>query len=125
MTTPNTTGPSAEIQRYAIQACPYCVNHELFPIAKGAFVMYDDHLAALSRAREDARREALEEAVAPILASMVQCKADRENLDLVPVVEDEPDPNGCDRCDELQKIVDAIRALIHPTPQGETKEKQP
>lgn len=107
MTTPNTTGPSAEIQRYTVAAFPCshpecCGNVECkhFGDKDGFWVRHSDALAALSRAREEARREALEEAA----------KAVEDQWWL----------------DEIGKAaVKIIRALLTPTPQGETKEQQP
>lgn len=96
MTTPNTTGQSDEIQRYHHSRAV----DDVFASKNGKYVLYSDHLAALSRARDEARREALEEAA----------KAVEDQWWL----------------DEIGKAaVKIIRALIPNTPQGETKEQQP
>lgn len=70
--------------------------------------------AALARAREEARKEALEEA-----ADQVKC--------LISCVNAGPRNDGEEWyvVDTLEDAMSAIRALIHPTPQGETKEQQP
>lgn len=100
MTTPNTTGPSDEIQRFdpaLNEASVGLFSLTMDPSTQGDWVYYADHLAALSRAREEARKEALEEAA--------QAVEDQWWLD------------------EIGKAaVKIIRALLTPTPQGETKE---
>jgi hypothetical protein len=127
VTTPNTTGPSAEIQRYTVAAFPCshpecCGNVECkhFGDKDGFWVRHSDALAALSRAREEARREALEEAAKV-------CDARRaEWARLHPEV-------GGERVHAFDAGIlsasntcaERIRALIPNTPQGETKEQQP
>lgn len=110
MTTPNTNGPSDEIERYDPDIDPYR------PVENGNYVRHSDALAALSRAREDARREALEEAAKV-------CDARRaEWARLHPEI-------GGERVHAFDAGVlsasntcaERIRALIPNTPQGETK----
>lgn len=65
MTTPNTTGASGEIQRWTYRLIGGRGGVQLLDRIEakyGEAVLYDDHLAALSRARDEARRDALEEA---------------------------------------------------------------
>lgn len=90
------------IKRYAVEDCPQtycCAPASICEDSDGDWVLYSDHLAALSRAREDARREALEEAAKHFLSRM-------HDEYLGPY--------------EASEIV---RALIPNTPQGETKEQ--
>lgn len=101
MTTPNT------IKRYDNYY------YEMDERPEGEFVKYSDHLAALSRAREEARREALEEAVlACVKRRLLHLRSLESVTDVV-------------RGHEAADCADAVGALIHPTPQGETKEQQP
>lgn len=116
MTTPNTTGPSAEkIKRYYISEVAPDVESRMRPSDIGDWVHHKDHLAALSRAREDARREALEDTLRACRAVMGRISTETRMDGWESYREEALDAAG--------DCIDAIRALIPNTPQGETKEK--
>lgn len=162
MTTPNTTGPSAEIKRYIIRDwAASAVYAESDLSAESAekcawlddsYIKECDHLAALSRAREEARREAEERERAESqraidgvrrLLEVAQREAEfwkpyrirREDGDEVLCISLRFSRLSleCYRGDPLDLIwkalervpADAARALgrTTPTPQGETKEQ--
>lgn|GEM_PF-6603950 len=116
--TPNTSRPSEAIQRYTARVgySDYRTNFwvEMDAHEQGGWVKHSDALAWVARARDEARREAWNNALVcaenAVLEVARSRKNKRTNAFTLP----------------LQDIK-AIRALAvpTPTPQGETKEQQP
>lgn len=103
--TDTNTKPSEAIQRYETDVRgedrdPYPLDTD----DEGRFVLHCDHLAALARARDEARGEALESLRAPLAAF------------------DEYLSYGIGGAHRIGELGKAVRALLTPTPQGETKE---
>lgn len=107
MTPDTNTNTGEQLQRYITLGGP----GDMDPHEEGDYVKHSDALAAIARAREEARREALEEAV-----DQVKC--------LISCVNAGPRNDGEEWhvVDTLEDAMSAIRALLTPTPQGETKE---
>lgn len=160
MTTPNTTGPSAEIQRYIIRDwAASAVYAESDLSAESAekcawlddsYIKECDHLAALARAREEARREALAN-MGNLATTASEFESQRnaalneverlrdENARLLAFANEASAIDcGCvsgdcphmDKADcwgslasLLRETASEARALIPNTPQGETKEQ--
>lgn len=115
MNTANTTGASGEIKRFDPETQDagrgmFYAGMTCYP--EGAYVLHSDHLAALARARKEARREALEEAAQ---AALLTGRMVTDGLVRFGRYEE-----GYSRA--RADVVDTILALP-PTPQGETKEK--
>jgi hypothetical protein len=122
--TPNTSRPSEA----TIKTFDFDDDGEFGPFTYGGqYVLYDDHLAALARAREDARREALEEAAhrcdglaqravgSRELEAKFQSENGYTNRPLLAMFTDQNEA--------FTEAASEIRALLAPTPQGETKEQ--
>lgn len=109
MTTPNTTGPSASPwKRYTFHSIPDSQSED------GRWVEHSAALAALSRARDEARRAALE--ALKLTVDTLPCMP----LDGYPEESRVAFRTGWEECGNC--IADNIEALLTPTPQGE-KEK--
>lgn len=106
--TPNTSRQSEAIQRYITLGGP----GDMDPHEEGDYVRHRDHLAALARAREEARREALTSTRRVAVSAVDGTECDGVDYH----------SRSCRRC-AAQAVVDHIDALLTtPTPQGETKE---
>jgi hypothetical protein len=151
--TDTNTKPSEAIQRYETDVRgedrdPYPLDTD----DEGRFVLHCDHLAALARAREEARREALQDAkfaaeatgrvVTDGLARLGRYEQGyaRARADIEYAIHSllTPTPQGESRVDQKrppppEDLVDALQDRVHPasgpliqskpvTPQGETKE---
>lgn len=151
--TPNTSRPSEAIQRYETDVRgedrdPYPLDTD----DEGRFVLHCDHLAALARAREEARREALQDAkfaaeatgrvVTDGLARLGRYEQGyaRARADIEYAIHSllTPTPQRESRVDQKrpphpEELVNALQDRVHPasgpliqskpvTPQGETKE---
>ena len=113
--TPNTSRPSEAIQRYETDVRgedrdPYPLDTD----DERRLVLHCDHLAALARAREEARREALE--ALKLTVYTLPCPP----LEGYPADAHIAFKTGWEECGNC--IADNIEALLTPTPQGETKE---
>lgn len=152
--TPNTSRPSEAIQRYELYCEATMKGFFIGPevTEDGRFVMHLDHLAALARAREEARREALQDAkfaaeatgrvVTDGLARLGRYEQGyaRARADIEYAIHSllTPTPQRESRVDQKrppppEDLVDALQDRVHPasgpliqskpvTPQGETKE---
>lgn len=116
MTTPNT------IKRYAVDDCQQaycCAPASVCEDSDGEWVRYADHLAALSRARDEARREALEEAKRRIQA--IKGRPSAYEVECFGA----SSRKGGTWIERYVAVAAIDEALLTPTPQGETKEQQP
>ena len=139
--TPNTSRPSDAIQRYN----PKIVENEYGPkIAKnvqhanGEYVNYWHALAWVARAREEARREALEEVLCLMYERDDLPWSESLAIAIRALAVPTPTPQGESHVDQKrppppEDLVDALQDRVHPasgpliqskpvTPQGETKE---